>query len=170
MKSLPRRLFPFLALSASALAASDERKIRVLVLCTGNSARSQMAGGFLRTFDQRLEVITAGTQPAARVNPNAVRAMNEIGVDLSRERPKSVQEFLGQSFDFVITVCDEADESCPSFRGKVGKRTHIGFPDPAKASGSEESVMAVFRQVRDDIKTRFRRFYESDIKERFKQQ
>jgi arsenate reductase len=138
-------------------------KKRILVLCTGNSARSQMAAGFLKSFDNRLEVFSAGTQPAARVNPHAIAAMKEAGIDLSGEKPKSVRQFTTQAFDYVITVCDEADRNCPNFSGKVGKRVHIGFIDPAAATGSEEHIMTVFRQVRDDIKQKFFDYYNGQI-------
>lgn len=159
MVEVTRRM---LLLSMSVpLAAS--RRISVLVLCTGNSARSQMAEGFLRSFDKRLEVQSAGTEPAPRVNPYAVRAMKEAGIDISAGKPKHVGQFLDQPFDYVITVCGEADESCPNFRGKVGKRLHIGFPDPAKAAGSDEHIMAVFREVRNDIERRFREFYRDEL-------
>ena len=137
---------------------------QILVLCTGNSARSQMTEGFLKSFDSTLEVHSAGTKPAPRVNPYAVRAMKEVGIDISGNTPQSVNQFVSQPFDFVITVCSDADENCPYFSGKVGKRVHIGFPDPAKATGSDEQVMGVFREVRDDIQKRFREFYEKEIR------
>jgi arsenate reductase len=137
---------------------------RILVLCTGNSARSQMAAGFLKSFDSGLEVYSAGTQPAARINPHAVRAMNEVGVDISGGTPKSVNQFVSQSFDYVITVCDDADKNCPNFSGKVGKRVHMGFPDPAVATGTDDQIMAVFRQVRDDIRTKFHEYYLNTIR------
>jgi arsenate reductase len=138
---------------------------RILVLCTGNSARSQMTEGFLKSFDRSLEVYSAGTKPAARVNPYAIRAMKEVGIDISGNTPQSVNQFLSQPFDFVITVCSDADENCPYFSGKVGKRVHIGFPDPAKATGTDEEIMGVFRSVRDDIRKRFREFYEKEIRQ-----
>jgi arsenate reductase len=141
-------------------------KARILVLCTGNSARSQMSAGFLKSFDPRLDVYSAGTEPAARVNPFAIQAMKETGVDISSGYPKSVSQFLGQPFDYVITVCDDADKNCPNFTGKVGKRVHIGFPDPAKATGTDDQKMAAFRTVRDDIRKRFREYYDSEIKKR----
>lgn len=153
-----------LALCAAGAAQTDTGKKRVLILCTGNSARSQMAAGFLASFDNRLEVYSAGTAPAPRINPYAVRAMNEAGIDISMGVPKSIQHFLRQSFDYVITVCDDADRNCPNFIGKVGKRTHIGFPDPAKAIGNDTEIMSVFRKVRDDIKMRFRAYYETEIR------
>src|SRR5436190_17258427 len=143
-----------LTMTRGALTQSTIKK-RVLVLCTGNSARSQMAEGVLKSLNARLDVQSAGTNPAARVNPLAIRAMREIGIDISGETTKSVQQFVSQSFDYVITVCDDADRNCPNFQGKVGKRVHIGFPDPAAASGTDEEKMLVFRKVRDDIRTRF---------------
>jgi arsenate reductase len=139
-------------------------KARLLVLCTGNSARSQMTAGFLKSLDTRLEVYSAGTNPSPRVNPLAIQAMKEVGIDISSGYPKSVTQFLGQSFDYVITVCDEADKNCPNFAGKVGKRVHIGFPDTAKAAGTDDQKMAVFRKVRDDIQKRFREYYDSEIR------
>jgi arsenate reductase len=144
-------------------AQSTAPKKRLLVLCTGNSARSQMAAGFLKSFDSRLDVFSAGTQPAARVNPHAIAAMKEVGVDLSGEKPKSVSQFTSQAFDYVITVCDDADKNCPNFSGKVGKRVHIGFIDPAAATGSEEHIMTMFRQVRDEIKQKFFEYYTNEI-------
>jgi arsenate reductase len=144
--------------------AQTPAKKRILVLCTGNSARSQMAAGFLKSFDSRLDVYSAGTQPAAQVNPHAIAAMKEAGIDLSGEHPKSVNQFTSQSFDYVITVCDEADKNCPNFSGKVGKRVHIGFIDPAAATGSEEHIMTVFRRVRDEIREKFREFYKNEIR------
>lgn len=144
-------------------AQQPAAKKRILVLCTGNSARSQMAAAFLKSFDFRLDVYSAGTQPAPRINPHAVQAMREAGIDISGGTPKSVKQFVTQSFDYVITVCDDADKNCPNFSGKVGKRVHIGFPDPAKATGTEEQIMAVFRQVRDDIKQRFSEYYQTEI-------
>jgi arsenate reductase len=158
------RAFSLLVLLSMTVAAVPPSKKRILVLCTGNSARSQMTEGFLKSLDPRLEVYSAGTEPAARVNPYAVRAMQEIGINISGGRPKSVRQFLNQPFDYVITVCDDADKNCPFFSGKVGKRVHIGFVDPAKATGTEEHVMAVFRQVRDDIRQRFLAYYQTEIR------
>jgi len=152
----------FCALSGARISGAD--RPRILVLCTGNSARSQMAAGFLKSFDSRLDVFSAGTAPAPRINPNAVQVMREVGIDISGGTPKSVNQFLGESFDFVITVCDDADKNCPNFRGKVERRVHIGFIDPAKATGSDEEILAVFRNVRNDIKTRFMEFYQQEIR------
>jgi arsenate reductase len=152
------------ALSAGVLMAQQPAaRKRILVLCTGNSARSQMAAGFLKSFDDRLDVYSAGTQPAARINPQAVEAMREVGIDISGGVPKSVTQFTSQSFDYVITVCDDADKNCPNFSGKVGKRVHIGFIDPAAATGSEEQIMTVFRQVRDEINVKFRAYYQKEV-------
>ena len=128
---------------------------RVLILCTGNSCRSQMAEGFLRRLRHEWEVFSAGTFPASRIHPLTVQVMAEAGVDISSQWPKSVDQFVSQPFDYVITVCDDARESCPAFTGKVAQRLHLGFEDPAMAVGSEEEVLAVFRRVRDEIRERF---------------
>lgn len=154
------------AVAGMTMAQSQDKPAskRILVLCTGNSARSQMAAGFLKSFNPKLDVYSAGTQPAPRINPNAVQAMHEVGIDISSGTPKSVKQFTSQSFDYVITVCDDADKHCPNFTGKVGKRVHIGFPDPANATGTEEQIMTVFRQVRDDIKQKFFDYYAKEIR------
>jgi arsenate reductase (thioredoxin) len=121
---------------------------KVLILCTGNSARSQMAEGLLRHMaGENLEVFSAGTKPVG-LNPNAVKAMSEVGIDISGYRSKSVDEFQDQQFDYVITVCDNAKESCPIFLG-IGKRVHHGFRDPAAAAADEQ--IALFREVRNEI-------------------
>ncbi|ABL64523.1 arsenate reductase ArsC [Chlorobium phaeobacteroides] len=134
-------------------------KQSILILCTGNSCRSQMAEGFLRSFDPELEVFSAGTSPASSVHPLAVQVMREEWIDISGNRPKLVDEFLQRPFDYVVTVCDGAKESCPAFTGTVKNRVHIGFDDPAGATGSREEQLDVFRRVRDEINTRFRQFY-----------
>ena len=133
--------------------------MKILILCTGNSCRSQMAAGFMKSFDSKLEVFSAGIQPAAQPNPNAVEVMKEAGIDISKNQPKSVDLFLADSFDYVITVCDDANESCPYFSGKVGHRLHMGFEDPANASGTREEVLPVYRKVRDQIREEFLKFY-----------
>lgn len=133
--------------------------MKILILCTGNSCRSQMAQGFLKSFDNKIEVESAGTQPASKVNPNAVKVMGEAGIDISKNSPKSVDEFLNGEWDYVITVCDDAKETCPVFLGKVKHRMHFGFEDPFNASGSDEFIMSEFRRIRDEIKTTFFRFY-----------
>lgn len=136
----------------------------ILILCTSNSCRSQMAHGFLQSFDPELEVFSAGTKPAEKVNPLAVKAMQENGIDISGHTPQNVEEYLKESWDYVITVCGGANESCPAFVGKVKHRIHIGFDDPSNAIGSDEFVMAEFRRVRDEIKTRFEQFYSDNLK------
>ncbi len=127
-------------------------KKRVLFLCTGNSARSQMAEALVNRFlGDSWEAVSAGTQPAAQVHPLAVRAMAELGLDISARRPKSVEVFRGTPFDLVVTLCGDAAEHCPLWLGG-GRVVHIGFPDPAAATGTEEERMAVFREVRDAIR------------------
>jgi arsenate reductase len=137
--------------------------MRVLILCTGNSCRSQMAEGYLKSLDENLEVYSAGTKPANEVNPFAVKAMNEIGIDISGGIPENVDEYINHSFNYVITVCDNAKENCPVFTGKVIKRLHIGFDDPADAVGTEEEVMSVYRRVRDEIRKELGEFYKNEI-------
>jgi arsenate reductase len=160
-------LWLLVVFAATAVAEdTTSAKSRILILCTGNSARSQMSAGFLKSWDARLDVYSAGTNPSPRVNPFAVQAMKEVGIDISSGYPKSVTQFLGQSFDYVITVCDDADKNCPNFTGKVGKRFHIGFPDPARATGPDAEKLAVFRTVRDDIQKRFRDYYEKEIRKK----
>lgn len=132
---------------------------KVLILCTGNSCRSRMAEAFLQSFDADLQVCSAGTIPAERVNPFAVRVMLEFGLDITAGRPKHVTEFIKDSFDYVITVCDAAKESCPLFTGKVKNMLHIGFEDPAETVGTEQEIISVFRRVRDEIKKEFYKFY-----------
>lgn len=129
---------------------------RVLILCTGNSARSQMAEGLLRHDDGggRFEVWSAGTHPG-HVRPEAVEAMREVGIDISGQRSKSVDEFAGREFDYVITVCDHANENCPIFPGRT-VRLHWSFDDPAAAEGDAPARLAVFRRVRDEIRSRLR--------------
>lgn len=132
--------------------------MKILILCTGNSCRSQMAEGLLKSFDDKFEVYSAGTNPASDVHPFAVKVMEEIGIDISFNLPKDVNAFVNEDFDYVITVCDNAKETCPVFKGKVKKRLHFGFEDPAKAEGTEEEKLEVFRKVRDEITLRFLKF------------
>lgn len=139
-------------------------KTKILILCTGNSCRSQMAEGFLKSFDSNLEVYSAGTKPSERISPYAVKAMKETGIDISKGEPENVEKYLQMSFDYVITVCDNARETCPVFFGKVRHRMHIGFEDPADAVGSEDEVMPVYRRIRDEIKDQFYQFYSSNLK------
>jgi arsenate reductase len=132
-------------------------KKRVLILCTGNSARSQMAEGLLRSSGgKRFDVCSAGTQPSL-VRPEAIAVMAELGIDISGHRSKHVREFEGQEFDYVITVCDDAKESCPVFPGNT-RRIHWGVPDPAAIDGSERERLAAFRRVRDSLAETLRDF------------
>jgi len=127
---------------------------RVLVLCTGNSCRSQMAEGWINhLLGDQWEARSAGTAPAARVHPLAVHAMAEVGVDISGGKPEHVDGYLDQPWDLVVTVCDSAKETCPVFPRPV-ERIHVSFSDPAAASGTDEEKMAVFRRVRDEIRQR----------------
>jgi arsenate reductase len=128
-------------------------KKKVLILCTGNSARSQMAEGLLRRdAGERFEVKSAGVAPT-EIKPEAIEVMSEIGIDISGQRSKSVDEFTAEEFDYVITVCDNANEQCPIFPGKA-ERIHWSFEDPAAATGDAEARLAVFRRIRDQIRER----------------
>jgi arsenate reductase len=138
--------------------------MKILILCTGNSCRSQMAHGFLQSFDDKITVRSAGTEPANQINQRAVTVMREAGIDISHHTPRHVDQYLGEEWDYVITVCDHANETCPLFIGKVKHRLHIGFEDPSHATGSEEFIMNEFRRVRDLIKGEFRKFYERNLK------
>lgn len=130
-------------------------KLYVLILCTGNSARSPMAEGLLRHLaGERVEVFSAGSKPS-QVNPYAVRAMAARGIDISGQRSKHLGEFLNQPFDTVITVCDQAAETCPIFPGKA-QRIHWSFADPAAVQGSDEEILASFERVRDELEARLR--------------
>ncbi len=139
-----------------------ENKLRVLILCTGNSARSQMAEGLLRHLGgTRYEVFSAGTKPAG-VNPLAIEAMREVGIDISTQRSKSVAEFAGQEFAAVITVCDNAAEECPIFPG-APQRAHWSLTDPAAVSGTEQEKLGAFRKVRDELERRIQSFVNSVV-------
>lgn len=133
--------------------------MKILILCTGNSCRSQMAEGFLRSFDSSLEVFSAGVKPANRVQPNTIQVMKEVGIDISTHYPKNVDIFLDDEFDYVITVCGSARETCPVFTGKVKNLLHIGFDDPYDAVGTEEEKLNEYRRVRDEIREKFKNFY-----------
>jgi arsenate reductase (thioredoxin) len=134
-----------------------QMKERVLILCTGNSARSQMAEGLLRhDAGERFDVESAGTKPG-HVRPEAIAVMEEIGIDISGHRSKHADEFAGQDFDYVLTVCDNANESCPIFPGKT-RRLHRNFEDPAAMQGTEQERVAIFRRVRDEIRRYLKTF------------
>ena len=138
--------------------------MKILILCTGNSCRSQMAHGFMESFDKRLIVKSAGTEASGKLNQGAVKAMSEIGIDISSNTSDSVDKYLNEKWDYVITVCGGANESCPSFIGDVENRLHIGFDDPSHAIGSEEFIWSEFIRVRDEIKTEFSKLYNNEIK------
>lgn len=139
--------------------------MKVLILCTGNSCRSQMAHGFLQSFDPRITVCSAGTEASGRLNGKAVEVMKEVGIDISHHTSDSVEKYLGEEWDYVITVCGGANESCPAFLGKVKHRLHIGFDDPSHAVGTDEFIRSEFIRVRDEIKQRFYQFYIEQIKQ-----
>src|SRR5947209_467972 len=129
---------------------------RVLFICTHNSARSQMAEALLRRLGgDRFEAYSAGTE-ATRVRPLAIKAMQELGIDITGQQSKTLERYLDQPFDKVITVCDQANEVCPVFFG-ARERLHWSFPDPSKATGSEDDQLAVYREVRDAIRERIER-------------
>lgn len=118
-----------------------------------------MAEGFLKSFDKNLKVYSAGTDPASKVHPKAIQVMQEIGIDINKNQPKNVDEFIHQNFNYVITVCNNAKENCPVFRGTVHQSLHIGFDDPAEARGTNEKILSEFRRVRDDINKDFKKLY-----------
>ncbi len=123
-----------------------------------------MAQGFLESFDRRITVCSAGTKPARQVNQTAVKVMREVGIDIGKNVPKLVDDYLNENWDYVITVCDNAKETCPVFPGKVKSRMHIGFEDPSEAVGSPEFIHSEFCRVRDEIKARFYELYLNEIK------
>lgn len=137
--------------------------MKILILCTGNSCRSQMAHGYLQSLDNNITVCSAGTQASGKLNEKAVAVMKEIGIDISHHTSDSVEKYLNDTWDFVITVCGGANESCPAFTGKVKKRLHIGFDDPSHVTGSEDFIWSEFRRVRDEIKMAFKKFYMENI-------
>lgn len=145
------------------MAEITKNAAKILIICTGNSCRSQMAQGFLQSFDSSLVVWSAGTFPAEKVNSKAIKVMAETGIDISMNSPRSVDEFLNDQWNYVITVCDDANEACPFFPGKVKHRLHMGFEDPSKVTGSDEFIMSEFRRVRDEIKKEFWHFYQTII-------
>lgn len=138
--------------------------MNILILCTGNSCRSQMAHGFLQSFDNKLSICSAGTEASGKLNQTAVKVMSEIGIDISHHTSDPVEKYLTGEWDFVITVCGGANEVCPAFMGKVKTRLHIGFDDPSQATGTEEFIMSEFYRVRDEIKDAFYTLYVEQIK------
>jgi len=142
--------------------------MKILILCTGNSCRSQMAHGFLQSFDENLTVCSAGTQASGKLNETAVKVMKEAGIDISHHTSDSIEKYLNDEWEYVITVCGGANESCPAFIGNVKNRLHIGFDDPSHAEGTPEFIMSEFYRVRDEIKVAFRRLYEEEINRELK--
>ncbi len=138
--------------------------MKVLILCTGNSCRSQMAHGFLESFDKNIIVRSAGTEASGQLNSQAVKAMGEVNIDISKHTSDSVEKYVREEWDFVITVCGGANEACPAFIGKVENRLHIGFDDPSHAVGTDEFIWSEFIRVRDEIKEGFYDFYIKQIK------
>ncbi|MCF6364712.1 MAG: arsenate reductase ArsC [Bacteroidales bacterium] len=135
--------------------------MKILILCTGNSCRSQMAEGILKSFNKEFEVYSAGTKPAEQVSPYAVKVLKEINIDIRNNYPKSTENFINESFDYVITVCDNAKEICPVFTGDVKHRLHIGFEDPYEATGTEQEILSEYRRIRDEIIIEFNAFNEN---------
>lgn len=132
---------------------------KILILCTGNSCRSQMAHGFLQSFDASLYVRSAGTEASGTLNEKAVAVMKETGIDISKHTSDSVELYLDEEWDYVITVCGGANEACPAFTGKVKHRLHLGFDDPSHSTGTDEFIHSEFIRVRDEIKDGFLKFY-----------
>lgn len=135
--------------------------MKILILCTGNSCRSQIAHGFLQSFDERLQVYSAGTEASGQLNKKAVAVMKEVGIDISLHTSASVQLYLKDSWDYVITVCGGAKETCPSFVGNVKHHLHMGFDDPSEVTGTPAYIHQEFIRVRNEIKDQFFTFYQS---------
>lgn len=140
--------------------------MKILILCTGNSCRSQMAHGFLESFDNRMTVRSAGTEASGKLNPKAVEAMKQAGIDISHHTSDSIDMYLDEEWDYVITVCGGANENCPAFFGKVKKRLHIGFDDPTYSTGTDEFIWSEYIRVRDEIREAFYKLYTEEIKPR----
>lgn len=137
--------------------------MKILILCTGNSCRSQMAHGFLESFDDRLTVRSAGTDATGKLNEKAVAAMKEAGIDISHHTSDPVDKYLGEEWDYVITVCGGANENCPAFVGKVKHRRHLGFDDPSDVTGTGGYIWSEYIRVRDEIKESFYKLYKEEI-------
>jgi arsenate reductase (thioredoxin) len=138
--------------------------MKILILCTGNSCRSQMAHGFLQSFDSSITVCSAGTEASGKLNEKAVAAMKEVGIDISHHTSNPVEKYLDEEWDYVITVCGGANETCPTFTGQVAHRLHMGFDDPSHVVGTDEFIRSEFVRVRDEIKAGFWKFYNEKIK------
>ncbi len=142
--------------------------MKILILCTGNSCRSQMAHGFLESFDKRMTVRSAGTEASGKLNQMAVAVMKEAGIDISHHTSDPVDKYLDQEWDYVITVCGGANENCPAFMGKVTHRLHIGFDDPSHVIGTEEYIRSEFIRVREEIRSGFFKLYKEEIEPQIK--
>jgi arsenate reductase len=127
-----------------------------------------MAHGFLQSFDKRLEIFSAGTKPARKVNPLAVDVMKKAGIDISKHKPKSIDQYLADEWDYVITVCDQANEACPVFPGKVRNRLHMGFEDPSAAKGNYTEILNEFYRIRNDIRDEFYGLYETELRKKLR--
>jgi arsenate reductase (thioredoxin) len=138
--------------------------MKILILCTGNSCRSQMAHGFMESFDKKITVRSAGTEASGKLNEKAVAAMKEIGIDISNHTSDPVEKYLGEEWDYVITVCGGANENCPVFVGNVKNRLHIGFDDPSHVTGTDEYIWSEYIRVRNEIKEAFEKLYIDQIK------
>ena len=149
-----------LLMGATATVTAKKHGIKVLVLCTGNTCRSQMAHGLLESYGKDLAVYSGGVKAEPRVNPKAVLVMRELGIDISDHKPCKVDEYLDEEWDYVITVCDNADKTCPVFNGKVKHRLHMPFEDPSKVTtGTYEFQMNEYRRIRDEINNAFFKLY-----------
>lgn len=137
--------------------------MKILILCTGNSCRSQMAHGFLQSFSKDITVCSAGTEASGQLNPGAVKVMAEIDIDISGHTSDSVEKYLNDEWDYVITVCGGANEACPTFTGKVKQRLHIGFDDPSDAVGTDAFIWSEYIRVRDEIKEAFYKVFAKKI-------
>ncbi len=138
--------------------------MKVLILCTGNSCRSQMAHGFLQSFDSRIAVYSGGTKPSKQINSTAIKVMQEAGIDISGHTQNLVDKYTNIEWEYVITVCSDAEENCPVFTGNVKNKLHIGFDDPSYAEGTEEHIMSEFYRVREEIRQAFYKLYTEEIK------
>ena len=137
--------------------------MKILIICTGNSCRSQMTEAFLQSLDSNVIVFSAGTKPEDKVDDMAIAVMQELGIDISQKIPKSVEKYINEYWDYVITVCDNAKETCPVFLGDVRHRIHIGFEDPSNIRGSDEYRLSEYRRIRDEIKEKFLQLYNEII-------
>jgi arsenate reductase len=138
--------------------------MRILIVCTGNSCRSQMAEYYLKSYNSKMEVFSAGSKPEKVINPRTIVVMREDGIQMNEAIPNHINEFISHKFDYVITVCGNAERICPVFIGEVKNRLHIGFEDPASANGTDEEVLLIYRKIRDQIKDGFYQFYQEILK------